>query len=326
MIRPVAAVLAAVLGISSPSLSRPSFAAEYPATPIRIVIPFPPGGPTDTFARLLGTALHEAWGQPVVPDNKPGATGTIGTAAVVKAPADGYTLLMAATSSHISPYLYQNQSYDPNGDLDPIVTVLTLPFFLVGNAALPARNLAELVAEVKRKPAQYSYSSPGLGSGGNLVMEMFKRAAGLDVVHVPYKGSGPGIAALVAGEVMLAFDTVAPTRAHVAAGKLRGFALSGSARSPAVPDVPTLSEAGYRDFDDVSIWFGLFAPKGTPPEIVTKLNTEVARIMQTPAMRQRLDDLGATATPQTPEAFRRFLVADTARWRKVIAETGARAE
>ncbi|MBV8168979.1 MAG: tripartite tricarboxylate transporter substrate binding protein [Alphaproteobacteria bacterium] len=320
MIRLFAALLAAALGISSPTS-----AADYPVAPIRLVIPFPPGGPTDTFGRLLATALHEAWGQPVVPDNKPGATGTIGTAAVVKAPADGTTFLMAATSSHISPYLYQNQGYDPNGDLDPVVTVLTLPFFLAGNAAFPAQTLKELVAEVKRKPAQYSYASPGLGSGGHLVMEMFKRAAGLDIVHVPYKGSGPGIAALVAGEVMLAFDTVAPTRAHIAAGKLRGFAISGNTRSPAVPDVPTLIEAGYRDFD-VFIWFGLFAPKGTPPAIVAKLNAEVARIMQTPAMRQRLDDLGATSTPQTPAAFRRFLVADTARWRKVITETGARAE
>lgn len=319
MIRLIA-VLAVALGVSSSSL-----AAEYPAAPIRLVIPFPPGGPTDTFGRLIGQALHEAWGQPVVADNKPGATGTIGTAQVVKAPPDGTTLLMAATSSHISPYLYQNQPYDPNGDLEPVISALTLPFLLVGNAAFPATTLPELLAEVKRKPSQYSYSSPGLGSGGHLVMEMFRRAAGIDVVHVAYKGSGPGIAALVAGEVMLAFDTLTPTRAHIAAGKLRPFALSGAQRSPALPAVPTLMEAGYADFD-VLIWFGIFAPKGTPAPIVARLNTEITRIMQAPAMQKRLDDLGATFTPQTPEAFRTFVVADTARWRQVIAQTGARAE
>jgi tripartite-type tricarboxylate transporter receptor subunit TctC len=325
MIRLLAAAFAVALGVSSPGLWSLGIAADYPANPIRLVIPFPPGGPTDTFGRLIAQGLNEAWGQPVVPDNKPGATGTIGTAAVVKSPPDGTTLLMAATSSHISPYLYQNQAYDPNGDLEPVISALTLPFLLVGNAAFPAATLVELVAEVKRKPSHYSYSSPGMGSGGHLVMEMFKRAAGLDIVHVPYKGSGPGIAALVAGEVMLAFDTVAPTRAHIAAGKLRAFAISGATRSPVVPDAPTLMEAGYPAFD-VLIWFGLFAPKGTPAAIVAKVNAEVARIMQTPAMQKRLDDLGAGFAPQSPEAFRSFVVADSARWRRVIVETGARAE
>ena len=322
--RRLIAALAACWLIVAPTAPA-AVAEDYPARPIRLVVPFPPGGPTDLFGRLIGLALDQAWGQPVIADNRPGATGTIGSAVVVKAPPDGYTLLMAATSSHISPYLYQNQSYDPDADLEPVIHVLDLPFYLIANPAFPATTLQELVAEIKRRPGHYSYNSPGAGSAGNLVMEMFKRAAGLDIVHVPYKGSGPGIAALVAGETMLAFDTVSTTGPHVAAGRLKDFAISGPTRVAAAPTVPTLKESGYPDFD-ISIWFGVFAPKGTPPALVDKLNREIARIMQTPAMQKRLADLSGSFTAQTPAEFRRFLVADTERWRQIIVATGARAE
>jgi tripartite-type tricarboxylate transporter receptor subunit TctC len=319
----VAALAACWLAALAPGTAR---ADDYPNKPIRLVVPFPPGGPTDLFGRLIGNALDAAWGQPVIADNRPGATGTIGTAVVVKAPPDGYTLLMAATSSHISPYLYQNQSYDPDGDLEPVVRVLSLPFYLIGHPSVPATTLTELVAEVKRRPGALSYSSPGAGSAGNLVMEMFKRDAGLDIVHVPYKGSGPGIAALVAGEVALAFDTVTTTHAHVAAGRLKDFAITGPTRAAIAPNAPTLMEAGYPNFTDVAIWFGIFAPKGTPPALVDKLNRAITTIMQGPAMQQRLTELSGAFVAQSPAEFRAFVATDTQRWKQIIVATGARAE
>jgi tripartite-type tricarboxylate transporter receptor subunit TctC len=300
-------------------------AEEYPSKPIRLVIPFPPGGPTDTYGRLIGHALEAAWGQPVIADNRPGATGTIGTALVVKAPPDGYTLLMAATSSHISPYLYQTQSYDPNEDLAPVINLVSTPFLLVGNPGFPAVAVGDLVSELKRRPGHYSYGSPGAGSGGHLVMEMFKRAAGVDAVHVPYKGSGPVIAALLAGEVPIGFDTVGNSTAHIAAGRLKPFALSGAARSAALPSVPTFKEAGYPDVETF-IWFGVFAPKGTPAALIDRLNAKLTRAMQSPAMQQRLAEFAGEFAPHSPAAFRDFLIADTARWKQVIVATGVRAE
>jgi tripartite-type tricarboxylate transporter receptor subunit TctC len=305
----------------------PEFAAaqSYPSKPIHMIIPFTPGGPTDVFGRLIGQQLNEAWGQPVIEENKPGATGTLGTGLVVKAPPDGYTLLMASTSSHISAYLYQNQPYDPNRDLEPVVNAVTMPFYLVANPSFPAKTVKELVAAIKAKPGFYSYGSPGAGSGGQLVMEMFKRAAGLDIVHVPYKGAAPVITALVAGEVMVAFDTISTAHPNVAGGRLRDFAVTGAKRSSALPDLPTIRESGYPEFE-AYIWFGLFAPKGTPSGIVAKINAEVSRIMQTPAMQKRIADLAGEFAPHSPAEFRAFAERDSKRWQDVIAATGVRAE
>lgn len=318
-------VAAMVAGLTIALAAAGAAAQSYPSKPLRLIIPFTPGGPTDVFARLIGQALSEAWGQPVVADNRPGATGTLGTSLVVKAAPDGYTLLMASTSSHISAYLYQNQPYDPNRDLDPVINAVTMPFYLIANPAFPAKTLRDFVVEIKRRPGFYSYGSPGAGSGGQLTMEMFKRAAGLDIVHVPYKGAAPVITALVSGEVMVAFDTISTAHPNVAAGSLRDFAVTGARRSPALPNVPTVKEAGYPDYE-AYIWFGLFAPKGTPGDVVNKLNEEVARIMVTPAMRQRTADLAGEFTPQTPAQFRAFVETDSARWQAIIAATGVRAE
>jgi tripartite-type tricarboxylate transporter receptor subunit TctC len=297
----------------------------YPSHSIRLVIPFPPGGPTDVYGRLVAKHLSDTWHQPVLPDNRPGATGTLGTEIVVKAPPDGYTLLMAATSSHISPYLYKTRDYDPNTDLDPVIDVVSTPYYLVANPKFPAKTVPELVALIKSKPGAYSYGSPGIGSGGNMAMEMFKQMAGLNIVQVPYKGAAPEIEALMSGEVSLCFDTIGTSEPHVRDGKLRGYAITGKTRSAAVPNIPTMIEAGYPNFE-AYIWFGLFAPKGTPAPILDKLNSEVARFMETADMKKRLADLAATFEPQTPEQFRSFLQTDTRRWRQVITSTGMHLE
>ncbi len=302
-----------------------AWAQAYPSKPVHIVIPFAPGGPTDVFARLIGQQLSEMWSQPVVPENRPGATGTLGTGQVVKAAPDGYTLLMASTSSHISAYLYQNQAYDPARDLEPVINVVTMPFYLVTHPSFPAKTVQEVVAELKRRPGFYPYSSRGSGSGGHLVMEMFKQAAGVDVVHVPYKGAAPSITALVAGEVKLTFDTISTARPQVVAGQLREYAVTGSTRSAAVPHLPTIKELGYPDFE-AYIWFGLFVPKGTPDDVAKRINADVTKIMATPLMVQRVADVAGVFEPQTPAQFRAFAERDTERWRKVITTTGVRVE
>src|SRR5579883_1022854 len=297
----------------------------YPSRAIRIVLPFPAGGPTDVYGRLVANHLAEAWHQPVVPDNRPGATGTLGTAIVVKSPPDGYTLLMANTSSHLSPYLYKTQEYDPNTDLVPVINVVTTPYYLVSNPALPAKTVQDVVRLIKSKPGFYSYGSPGIGSGGNMAMEMFKQMAGLNIVQVPYKGAAPEVEALMAGEVSICFDTIGNSQPHVKDGKLRGYATTGKTRSEALLDMPTMIESGYPQFE-AYIWFGLFAPKGTPAPIVGKLNAEISRYMQSPEMKKRLADLTATFEPQTPAEFKSFLVTDTKRWRDVITSTGMHLE
>ncbi|MBV8538193.1 MAG: tripartite tricarboxylate transporter substrate binding protein [Alphaproteobacteria bacterium] len=297
----------------------------YPSRAIRIVLPFPAGGPTDVYGRLVANHLAEAWHQSVVPDNRPGATGTLGTAIVVKSPPDGYTLLMANTSSHISPYLYKTQEYDPNTDLVPVINVVTTPYYLVSNPAVPAKSVQDVVRLIKEKPGVYSYGSPGIGSGGNMAMEMFKQVAGLDILQVPYKGAAPEVEALMAGEVSVCFDTIGNSQPHVKDGKLRGYATTGKTRSQALPDMPTMIESGYPQFE-AYIWFGLFAPKGTPAPIVQKLNDEISRYMQSPEMKNRLTELTATFEPQTPGEFKSFLVADTKRWRDVITSTGMHLE
>jgi tripartite-type tricarboxylate transporter receptor subunit TctC len=309
----------AMCGVSGAS------AESYPSKPIRLVVPFPAGGPTDVYGRLIAQHLYEAWGQPVIAENRPGATGVLGTGIVVKSPADGYTLLMAVTSSHISPYLYKNQEYDPNSDLAPVINVLTTPYYLVGNPSFPANTIKDVVDLIKKKPGGYSYGSPGAGSGGNMAMEMFKQMAGLDIVQVPYKGAAPEIAAVVAGEVPICFDTVGNAQEHVAAGRLKEYGVTGKVRSKSRPNAPTFLESGYPEFE-AYVWFGLFAPKGTPPDIVNKLNGEVTKFMETPVMQKRLSDLAGTFEPQTPAQYHEFLVKDTERWRKIIASTGMRAE
>ena len=298
-------------------------AQNYPTKPVRIVVPFPAGGPTDTLARLVGQKLTESLGQTFLVDNRAGATGTIGTGLVAKAPPDGYTLLMSATSNYVAAFLYQKLPYDPDRDLAPLIRIATLPFYLVVHPSLPVHSVQELVKFAKARPGDLAFSSPGPGSGGHLVMAMFQAATGIQLVHVPYKGAAPSITALVGGEVALTWDTISTSHPHVAAGKLRALAVSGAKRSPAVPSVPTAIEAGVPGFETY-IWFGFFAPAGTPAPILDKLNGEINRILGQADVKSRITTLSGEISPNTPEQFGRFLAADTPKWKKVIAETGVR--
>jgi tripartite-type tricarboxylate transporter receptor subunit TctC len=298
-------------------------AQNYPTKPVRIMVPFPAGGPTDTLARLVGQKLTESLGQTFLVDNRAGATGTIGTGLVAKAPPDGYTLLMSATSNYVAAFLYQKLPYDPERDLAPLIRIATLPFYLVVHPSLPVHSVQELVKFAKARPGDLAFSSPGPGSGGHLVMAMFQAATGIQLVHVPYKGAAPSITALVGGEVALTWDTISTSHPHVAAGKLRALAVSGAKRSPAVPSVPTAIEAGVPGFETY-IWFGFFAPAGTPAPILDKLNGEINRILGQADVKSRITTLSGEISPNTPEQFGRFLAADTPKWKKVIAETGVR--
>ena len=298
-------------------------AQNYPTKPVRIVVPFPAGGPTDTLARLVGQKLTESLGQTFLVDNRAGATGTIGTGLVAKAPTDGYTLLMSATSNHVAAFLYQKLPYDPERDLAPLIRIATLPFYLVVHPSLPVHSVQELVKFAKARPGDLAFSSPGPGSGGHLVMAMFQAATGIQLVHVPYKGAAPSITALVGGEVALTWDTISTSHPHVAAGKLRALAVSGAKRSPAVPSVPTAIEAGVPGFETY-IWFGFLAPAGTPAPIMDKLNGAINRILGQADVKSRITTLSGEISPNTPEQFGRFLAADTPKWKKVIAETGVR--
>jgi tripartite-type tricarboxylate transporter receptor subunit TctC len=296
---------------------------NYPTKPVRIVVPFPPGGPTDTLGRLAAQKLSESLGQTFLIDNRSGATGTIGTGMVAKAPPDGHTLLMSATSNYVAAFLYRKLPYDPERDLAPLVNVATLPFYLVVHPSLPVRSVQELVKFARARPSQLAFSSPGPGSGGHLVMAMFQAATGIELVHIPYKGAAPSITALVAGEVALTWDTISTSHPHVAAGKLRALAVSGAKRSPAVPSVPTAIEAGVPGFETY-IWFGMFAPAGTPAPIMEKLNAEINRLLDQPDVKSRITTLSGEVSANTPEQFGRFLAADTPKWKKIIADTGVR--
>ncbi len=316
------AVLAALLA----ACIAPSWAqVPYPVKPVRMVVPFPPGGPTDLLARVLAQKLGESMGQQFFVDNRPGATGTIAAAMVAKSPPDGYTLIMHATSSHVSAYLYRQVTYDPMQDFAPVAGTGALAFYLVTHPSLPVKTVKEVIALAKRSPEELVYCSAGSGSGGHLVMEMFKAATGIKLLHVPYKGAAPSIADLIAGQVLLTFDTISTSQPHVKTGRLRGIAVSSSKRMPAVPEIPTVMESGVPGFENY-LWFGLLAPAGTPSVVVTRLSGEINKVLGSPDYQQRMLALGGVAAPNSPEQFADFLKSDTPKWIKVISDTGARVD
>ena len=300
-------------------------AQSYPSKSVRIIVPFPPGGPTDVVARLVTTKLNEALGQFFVIENHGGATGTIGSALAAKSPPDGYTLIMHSTSSYISKFLYRNVSYEPARDFAPIINCATFPFLLTVHRSVPVKSVAELVAFARKHPGQLAYSSPGAGSAGQLVTEMFRSAAGLDLVHVPYKGAAPAAVALSGGEVSLAFDSVSTAKLHVQQGRLRTLAVTTAKRTPLAPDMPTLQESGIPGFE-AYIWFGMFGLSGTPPALLARLNAEIGKILASAEMHDRLLAIGAEFTPNTPEQFASFIAEDVPKWHKVIIDTGVRVD
>ncbi len=317
-----AALAQTTLAASAPALKSAKGQA-YPTKPIRLIVPFAIGSTTDTLARIVGQKLAESWGQQVVVDNRAGAGGNIGTDIVAKAAADGYTLLMAAGSHAINPSLYRKLPYDAVKDFAPVTQVGSAPQLLVSHAGLAAASIRELIALAKARARQIHYASGGNGTPSHLSMELFKSMAGVDLVHVPYKGGETVLNAVLSGEVQLTFGNIRSMMPHVKLGKLKALAVTSSSRSPAAPEVPTIAESGLPGYS-VTAWWGMLAPAGTPKAIITQLHRELARLLQAPALRERLAAVGIDTAGSSPEAFGAFIRREIATWAKVVKDSGAR--
>ena len=303
----------------------PALAQKYPSKPIRIVVPYTPGGPTDILARAVGQSMNEAWGQPVIIDNKPGNSGNLGTAQVAKAPADGYTLASVGISYSVAPALDAKLGYDPVKDLTPIALMASVNNLLVVHPSLPAKSVKELIAFAKARPNQVSFASGGPGGAQHLAGELFNSLAGIHLEHIPYKGSAPGLVALIGGEVIVGFTDMLITLPHVKSGKLRALAVTGGTRSNLIPELPTVNEAGLKGYA-VTAWFGLLAPAGTPAEIINQLNAETVKSLKTPQMKERLAAIGADAAAGSTAEFGVFLKNEMAKWAKVVKAAGIRGD
>lgn len=299
-------------------------AQSYPTKPVKIVVPFPPGGPTDVVGRFVATKLSEGLGQPFVVENRAGAGGTIGSETVSQAPADGYTLLYGSTSTlAMAPSLYRKLAYDPRKSFTPISLVSSGPMLVAVNAAVPATTLAQFIALAKHQPGSLNYSSAGNATPPHLAAELFKSLASVDLVHVPYKGGGPALQAVVAGEVQVFFEGMVTLLPQIKAGRLRALAITGTARDPALPEVPTVAEAGLPAFQ-VTFWSGLVAPAGTPPDVIASLNATLRQALAGPEARSTLTRLGLEPAGNSPTEFARFIDTEIARWERVIQTSGAR--
>ena len=297
----------------------PATAQTYPVKPIRMIVHFPPGGPTDLVARAIGQKMTESWGQQVIVDNRPSAGGVIGVEAAVRAAPDGYTLLFATGGSmSIAPALGTKLPYNVFTDLAPISLVVINPQILVLHPSVTANSVGELVKLAKAKPGQINYASVGPGSPNHLGVEMLKFMTGIDMVHIPYKGTAPAITDVLAGHVSLMFNSMPSVLPHVRAGKLKGIAVGSAKRSPAAPDIPTVAESGVPGFQYVT-WYGIFGPAALPKNIVAKLNGEIVRILQDKELAQRLAREGAEPAPGTPDALAKFMRAEHDQWKKTIA-------
>ncbi|HTQ00725.1 MAG TPA: tripartite tricarboxylate transporter substrate binding protein [Casimicrobiaceae bacterium] len=303
------------------ALAAPVYAEDaYPAKAVTMIVPFPPGGGTDTGARWIAQELGKKWGKAVVVDNKPGAAGMIGADIVSRAKPDGYTIMMAnAQTIAINPSLYKRLPYDPDTAFAPISLVAELPLVLLVNASLPVKTTQEFIALAKSKPGELTYSSAGNGSSTHLAASLFENATGTKLRHVPYKGGGPAMQDLMSGVVNLTFLTVLESGSAIKSGKVRPIAVTSSARSPALPDVPTLAESGVPGFNSIS-WIGVLAPKNTPKPIIDKISRDVQEIVASPDMTKRLIDQGATPVGGTPAQFQSLIDSETQRYRKIIVE------
>ncbi len=307
-------------------LATPAALAQgYPQKPIRYVVPFPAGGIADVFARIIGGRLTEAWGQPVVVENRAGAGGNIGAELVAKSAPDGHTILMGSIGTQaVNASLYRNMPYDSAKDFTPIALVIEAESLLALHPSVAAGTPAELITLARAQPGKLTCASAGVGTTSHLACELFKSMAKLDVVHVPYKGNVPAITDLLGGQTSMLFATMPTVLPHVKAGKLKGIAVLGTGRSPAAPEFPALAETlpGF----EVNNWVGTFGPAGLPSAITAKLNSEILAVMRTPDVQQRLLTEGARFTPKTPAQFADFVAAETAKWGKLIREVGIRAD
>ena len=303
----------------------PAMAQDYPSRPIRIISPYPPGGTTDILARLLSPKLQSALGQPVIVENKGGASSNIGTEFVAKAKPDGYTLLLGNNTGVVINQNLYKLNIKPSQDLAPVIMVGAVPLVLYVHPSVPVKTVAELVALVKNNPGKYEFASGGSGSPQHLSGEMLKIAYGLDLIHVPYKGQGPAMTDVVAGHIKIAFETTVVLLPFLESNSVRALATTGGTRSITLPNVPTMIESGLPGFE-VTNWYGVFAPTGTPKEIVEKLNGELRKILSAPDIRERLAKMGSAAVHGSPEDFARFIQAEVPRWADVVKKSNARVD
>ena len=318
------ALAGAALALVLPFPAHSQAPAAYPNRPVKLVIPFPPGGPLDIVGRAIAQKLTDVWGQSVVVDNRPGAGGNIGADIVAKSAPDGYTILMGALSTHaVNPSLYAKMPYDAVADFAPITLVAVTPNVLVVNATLPVNSAKDFIAYAKANSGKLAFGSGSNGSAGHLAGELFKVETGADIIHVPYKGGAPATQALLAGDTQFMFDNLANAMPQVKAGKLKALAVTTAQRSKLAPDLPTMAEAGLQGFD-ISTWFGLFAPAGTPKDIIAKWNAEVAKILNSPEMREKLVAQGAEPAPTTPEQFAAFVRSEIPKYARIVKASGAK--
>ncbi len=297
----------------------------YPAKPIKFLVPFPPGGAADTFARVVSQKLNESWGKPVVVENRPGAGGIIATEVAAKSAPDGYTFLFVTVGHAVNPSIYSKLPYSTEADFAPVAWVASVPNLLVVNPSVPAKSVAELIALARSQPGKMTYASSGNATTSHLAAALFTSMAKIDMVHVPYKGAAPAVSDLIAGQVQVMLDPVISSGPHVKSGKLRALAVTTAKRSPLVPDLPTLAEAGLPGYE-FSAWFAMLAPAKTPREIVEKVNKEVARILTAPDVKERYAALGAEAGSGSPAEVGAFLKSESQRWAKVVKDANIRVE
>jgi tripartite-type tricarboxylate transporter receptor subunit TctC len=301
-----------------------ALAQTYPDKAIRLIVPFPPGGPADILSRAIGQKLTDSWSQPVVIDNRAGAGGGIGSDLAAKAAADGYTLLMGFVGTHaINPSLYTKLPYDNVKSLEAVSLVATATIILVLHPSVNAKTVAELISLAKSKPGELTFGSPGNGTPQHLAGELFNTMAGVKMVHIPFKGAVPAINDLLGGRISLIFSSAPPALPHVKTGRLRALAVTSGKRSTVAPDLPTISEAGLSGFEVIN-WYGVLAPAGAPKAIITKLNAEIVKILGMPDVKERLSAVGIETLGSTPEQFAAFIKSETAKWAKVVKASGAR--
>jgi tripartite-type tricarboxylate transporter receptor subunit TctC len=312
---------AASLALAALLAASAAQAQQYPAKPVRLVVPFPAGGPADLVARLLSAKLTEHWGQPLVVENRGGAGGNIGTAAVAKSPADGYTLLLTTSVFMCNPSLYKSTGYDPFKDFAPVTLVGISATIIVRHPSLAGVNTMHDIAQLA-KASPVNYASPGIGTAGHLAAELFKTLAKVDMQAVPFAGAGPAINALLGGQVKLGFMAVPSTVPHIKAGRMVAIAVTSPKRLEVLPDVPTVAESGYPGFQ-VDNMYGLLAPKGTPPEVIGKLNADVVQMLRQPDVRKPLETATIEIVADTPDDFARYIESEYVKWAKVVKESGA---
>lgn len=312
--------------LAFPGLALEAEAQPYPARPIRLIVPYPPGGSADILARTIGQKAGEGLGQTFVIDNRPGAGTAIGTDALAKSAPDGYTIMLGTVSSHaINPALNTKLPFDPIKDFTPVSLVASVPFAMIVHPSVAAKSVREFVALARAKPATLNYSSAGSGTSNHLAGELLKSMASIDIAHIPYKGSAPALNDLLAGQVSLMFDLVVTAAPHVKSGAVRALAVTGSKRSPVLPDVPTIAESGIDGYE-VSAWFGIFAPAGVPRTIVERLNAEFTKALNDADLRQRLAKDGSEPLTSTPDEFASYLRSEVDKWAKVVKASGMKVD